>query len=118
MTPKFFLFTNNIEPNPDSVYTDFTLPTASWYSVKACVFTPVYWDLSNSTYNFNAEPVTYTYSGTDPSTTIYGWGVWDGISAYYGGALFPTPVTLQSTLDTYTTPSLAFIFSTLPPGQL
>ena len=82
------------------------------------MFTPVYWDLVANTYNFAAEPVTYTYSGSDPSTTIYGWGIWDNTSAYYGGALFPTPVVLATALDTYTTPSLVFAFQTLPPGNL
>ena len=69
-----FLFDNDITPTINSDFSDFTEPTASWYSRKsATLFQP--YDLGDGSFQLSTQCVQWDYSGSDATDTIYGCGL-------------------------------------------
>lgn len=98
-TPKVILFTNNIVPDNSTAYADLTQPTASWYTAATATFGTTY-DNPDGSVSATCTSVQFDYSGSDPSETIYGYGVADvSGTTLYCAANLPQPVTMAGALD-------------------
>jgi hypothetical protein len=76
--PKIVLYTNPLTPTPNTVIGDLTQPTASWYTAPSAVIGSAYAN-SDGTVELTTVSHQFQYSGADPATTIYGWGITDTV---------------------------------------
>lgn len=98
--PRFGLFTNDFEPNEDSVYADFTAPVYTGYSIATVTLSPVFVTQSDQI-SSDVSDATFLGPTAGAGTDVYGWLLYDNVTHdVFAAARFADgPKSLNNLLD-------------------
>lgn len=92
--PKMQPFTNDINPGPDSVVTDFTAPTYTGYGDATVSLAGPFVNAQGNCFEI-VNDVTFTVTTDGESTQLFGFILKDSVLGYLGGVHFDSPITIS-----------------------